>query len=389
MSFDPPPTHVAVTKTVRRFRAANGDGLGFFPFGLLPVIGLALLLLVGWTALAPSSIERTALQTAQRVVDDAGATWARVEASGQWITVTGNPPTPEAGQRLTKAIRQAKAPTWLGSARPVTQVTARFGPETPGAGSLAAGAPQSGSAPEYLYRLSGSTLTLDGRMPDIATRDAVIDAANDNRPTHIEEVISNLEPLGTATPSGFPETAIRGVEALKLCNAGTASFTGMTFGLRCEVSESETEAVRRLASAPLAYGSVGEIDILATEIADSCQEELSRLLEAANIEFETGSDRIASSKAALLDLTARAATDCPGRLRIEGHTDDTGSAAINDALSQRRAEAVRAALIQRGVAPSRLNAVGLGATRPIGDNNTEEGRALNRRIEILIERPGE
>jgi outer membrane protein OmpA-like peptidoglycan-associated protein len=50
---------------------------------------------------------------------------------------------------------------------------------------------------------------------------------------------------------------------------------------------------------------------------------------------------------------------------------------------------VRAALIQRGVSPSRLSAVGFGASRPVGDNATEEGRALNRRIEIYIERPGE
>lgn len=389
MSLDPPSTHVAVTRTVRQFRAANGDGLGLVPFGIFPVIGLVLLLLIGWVALAPNSIERHALLAAETVVHDTGATWASVEASGQWITVTGNPPTPEAGQRLVRSIHQARTQTWLGSARPITHVSANFGAAASGTGRTDADISRSATTPEYLYRLSGNTLTLDGRMPDIATRDTVFNAANDSLPSHIEEVISNLEPLGIATPAGFPETAIRGVEALKLCNAGTASFTSLTFALSCEAPESEVENVRRLASMPLSYGSVGEIDILPAEIAESCQEELSRLLEAANIEFETGSDRIARSKAALLDLTARAAADCPGRLRIEGHTDDTGSAAINDALSQRRAEAVRAALIQRGVAPSRLNAVGLGASRPIGDNATEQGRALNRRIEIRIERPGE
>lgn len=388
MSLDPPPSHVAVTKTVRRFRAAKGDGLGFFPFGLLPIAGLALLVLIGWANFAPNNIERVTLQTAERVIAESGATWASVRVSGQWVTVTGRPPTPESGQRLLNAIRAAKAPTWLGSARPVTRVTGQFGTAAPGsdqASSVAAGS----ASPEYLYRLSGTTMTLDGRMPDIATRDAIIDAANENRPDHIEEVISNLETIGMAPPHGFRETALRGVETLRKCTGGTASFTGLTFNLRCELPEENVEEIRRLASLPLAYGSVGEVDILAKELADSCAEELTRLLDAAHIEFETGSDRIASSKVALLDLTARAATDCPGRLRIEGHTDDTGSAAINDALSQRRAEAVRAALIQRGVAPSRLNAVGYGASRPVGDNATDEGRALNRRIEIHIERPGE
>ncbi|MFN7177953.1 OmpA family protein [Hyphomonas sp.] len=389
MNLEPPLSHVAVTKTVRRFRATRGDGLSFIPFGLLPLTGLALLLLISWLSIAPGSVERVALRTAEQVVREAGADWARVSASGQWITLSGNPPTPEAGQRLVNSIRQAKAPTWLGAARPVTRVSANFGTGGSGTALSSATSPTAFNTPEFLYRLSGTTMTLDGRMPDIATRDAVIDAANENRPAHIEEVISNLETLGTSPPQGFPDTALRGVSTLKLCTSGTASFTGLTFALRCEAPESDVDALQRAANAPLAYGSVGEVDILATEIADSCQEELARLLDAAHIEFETGSDRIARSKAALLDLTARAATDCPGRLRIEGHTDDTGSAAINDALSQRRAEAVRAALIQRGVSPSRLNAVGFGANRPVGDNATEEGRALNRRIEIYIERPGE
>lgn len=390
MSLEAPPTHVAVTRTVRRFRAAQGDGLAFIPFGLLPIVGLALLVLVAWINFAPSSVERVARQTAEGVIEETGASWATARASGQWVTVTGAPPTPEAGQRLLTAIRAARAPTWLGQARPITRVTGNFGAAgtTPSSRSGAAEGDTS-AGPEYLYRLSGTTLTLDGRMPDIATRDAVVAAAQSNQPDHIEEVVSNLETIGTAPPPGFRETALRGVAVLRLCRAGTAAFTSLTFDVRCELPEGDVETATRLANTSLPYGSIGEVEMLATELADSCEEELTRLLEAASIEFETGSDRISSSKAALLDLTARAATDCPGRLRIEGHTDDTGSAAINDALSQRRAEAVRAALIQRGVSPSRLTAVGFGSTRPVGDNDTDEGRALNRRIEIHIERPGE
>src|SRR5690606_15983797 len=69
---------------------------------------------------------------------------------------------------------------------------------------------------------------------------------------------------------------------------------------------------------------------------------------------------------------------------IEGHTDSQGSANLNQALSQRRAEAVRDALVQEGVDASRLRARGVGADRPVADNATAAGRAENRRVEIVV-----
>lgn len=72
-------------------------------------------------------------------------------------------------------------------------------------------------------------------------------------------------------------------------------------------------------------------------------------------------------------------------LLVEGHTDSQGSEAHNQDLAQRRAEAVRAFLIERGSEPSRTRAVGIGEARPIADNATAEGRANNRRVEIILE----
>jgi outer membrane protein OmpA-like peptidoglycan-associated protein len=70
---------------------------------------------------------------------------------------------------------------------------------------------------------------------------------------------------------------------------------------------------------------------------------------------------------------------------VEGHTDSQGSDATNLALSQRRAEAVRNDLVQRGYQADRIRAVGLGESRPVADNSGPEGRANNRRVEIVIE----
>ena len=70
---------------------------------------------------------------------------------------------------------------------------------------------------------------------------------------------------------------------------------------------------------------------------------------------------------------------------VEGHTDSVGSDAYNKNLSERRANSVRQALIAEGVESSRVNAVGHGEARPIADNSTDDGRAMNRRVEAEVE----
>jgi outer membrane protein OmpA-like peptidoglycan-associated protein len=71
---------------------------------------------------------------------------------------------------------------------------------------------------------------------------------------------------------------------------------------------------------------------------------------------------------------------------VEGHTDSIGTDAYNQGLSERRANAVRDVLVdQYGVAAERVNAVGYGETRPVADNSTPEGRAINRRVEAEVE----
>jgi len=76
-------------------------------------------------------------------------------------------------------------------------------------------------------------------------------------------------------------------------------------------------------------------------------------------------------------------------VRITGHTDDIGSERDNQILSEGRANAVRDALISRGIAATRIEAVGKGENEPIADNATEEGRAKNRRVEFMITATGD
>jgi len=101
------------------------------------------------------------------------------------------------------------------------------------------------------------------------------------------------------------------------------------------------------------------------------------------VRFDSGKATIRPDAAAVLHNLAKDLARCPdNRVRVEAHTDSSGSAGFNEALSQRRAEAVQSYLVHRGIAASRMTTVGLGERQPIADNGTPRGRAENRRVEI-------
>jgi outer membrane protein OmpA-like peptidoglycan-associated protein len=103
------------------------------------------------------------------------------------------------------------------------------------------------------------------------------------------------------------------------------------------------------------------------------------------IYFDTGSDQIRPESAPTLkEIAGMLADHADLKLTIEGHTDNVGSATSNQSLSEKRAAAVRQQLIdQYSIDGSRLTAKGLGATKPVGSNETPEGRQNNRRVELV------
>jgi outer membrane protein OmpA-like peptidoglycan-associated protein len=103
------------------------------------------------------------------------------------------------------------------------------------------------------------------------------------------------------------------------------------------------------------------------------------------INFETGSARILPNSFLVLDNAVKVLLEFQSlRLQIDGHTDNTGTAEINQKLSTDRAESVKIYLVSKGVDESRLQTAGYGDTKPVEDNATPKGRAANRRIEFSI-----
>ena len=118
--------------------------------------------------------------------------------------------------------------------------------------------------------------------------------------------------------------------------------------------------------------------------AGTCQLEIDSYLERERVTFKAGRAELAESSFPILGMLASIARSCNVKLEIAGHTDSTGDASVNLQLSQRRADVVRKYLVQSGVPPGQIRAMGYGENQPIADNGTAEGRAINRRIEFRV-----
>ncbi len=152
--------------------------------------------------------------------------------------------------------------------------------------------------------------------------------------------------------------------------------------LWCDVNVSNSGEVYTLTIVERA-AMAQEVALTAADLAKALSETGSIALH--NILFDTGKATITPGSSKELQLVIDVLTaDATLRLEVQGHTDNTGTPASNLALSQQRADAVRAYLIKTGgVAAARLTAVGFGDTKPVAPNTTDEGKAQNRRVELV------
>jgi OOP family OmpA-OmpF porin len=105
---------------------------------------------------------------------------------------------------------------------------------------------------------------------------------------------------------------------------------------------------------------------------------------ALHINFDSGKAIIKEDSKPIIGEMVKLLKDTPDlEVEIQGHTDNTGDAKADQVLSEQRAAAVKSALTAEGIAATRLTAKGYGLTKPVADNSTEEGRAKNRRVELV------
>jgi len=186
------------------------------------------------------------------------------------------------------------------------------------------------------------------------------------------------------TTHGWP-----GINGLNLGIGGDVRY--MTGTLRKEgggeavISIGVTPSITYIHVVETSAMDTGQVTVNADQLAAGLARDGKVTLQG--IYFDTGKDTLKTESDPALMQVGLLMRDQPNlRLRVVGHTDDQGGAALNQTLSQHRAERVRQAIISRyGVDSARLTAVGMGSRQPVASNATEEGRAQNRRVELVRE----
>jgi OmpA-OmpF porin, OOP family len=126
---------------------------------------------------------------------------------------------------------------------------------------------------------------------------------------------------------------------------------------------------------------------LAAYLADNTATDVPRTFVFDHLNFESGTTQLTpDSNKTVSDLAQVLKAYPNAQVQIVGHTDNTGTAAANQVLSMARAEAVKGMLVSQGVGADRISTQGFGADRPVASNDTEDGRARNRRTELNVTR---
>lgn len=202
--------------------------------------------------------------------------------------------------------------------------------------------------------------------------------------------IVDEQELASGAPQGFVTAVVAGIGHLTLVEAGEARVEGTSLLVTGRVPDAASEAAARAAitgSVPFGFTATATLTAPAAPppppAPPACLAVVAAELAQGGIAFRISRDVMEPASQARLDRVAQAMATCPRvRFTIAGHTDSDGIAAQNVDLSQRRAQAVVAHLIRRGVEAGRLLAEGHGATRPLAPNDSAANKARNRRIEI-------
>ena len=241
-------------------------------------------------------------------------------------------------------------------------------------------------------RTPEGAVTLRGRLTDDRLRDAVQSLARAEFGLPAVQMTARVDP---DLPEGWPVRALLAVDSLAQLESGTVRVRPDRFEVTGVSGDAGiSDRMSRVLAEKLGQGAVFNLNIRYDERFDPvanqptparCERWIAEILEERQITFGPGSSSVTGDTARVVDKIAETLREC-GRLEMEigGHTDSQGGLEGNMRLSQRRADAVKDALMARGALVADFETKGYGPEFPIADNATAEGRELNRRIEFKL-----
>jgi OOP family OmpA-OmpF porin len=247
-------------------------------------------------------------------------------------------------------------------------------------------------APPYVFQAYKDpvalTLTLTGYVPDNAVHAALVAAAG--RKFFSEKVVDKLKP-SLGAPYGFAAAVAPALGALSRLSTGTLVVSDREVKLSGDAFyDAAAVQIRAGLGKDFPQGWQFKADIsvkpaAAPVDATVCQQLFSDLLAKGSIRFPSAQSTIDPDSAGLLDRLTETALRCPtAHIEIAGHTDADGEDGFNQALSEKRAQAVVDYLVRAGLPADRFTATGYGSTQPVASNDTDAGKAQNRRIEFVV-----
>jgi OOP family OmpA-OmpF porin len=247
-------------------------------------------------------------------------------------------------------------------------------------------------APPYIFQANKDpvalTLTLTGNVPDNNVHAAIVAAAA--RKFFSEKVVDNLK-ASLGAPSGFANAVVPALGALSRLSTGTLTVSDREVKVSGDALYDAAPGQLRanlIKELPQGWQLKADISVkpaAAPVDATVCQQLFSEVLGQGTIRFESGRSNLDPDSAGLLDHLVEIALRCPtANIEVAGHTDTDGDNATNQTLSEKRAQAVLDYLVKAGLSASRFSAIGYGSTQPVAVNDTDEGKARNRRIEFVV-----
>jgi len=333
---------------------------------ILGILALALLFILAFPIF--NQIPATLQTHLTQQLAEKGHDWVNVTVKGRNATLSGNAPTTEKSFAALKVVEKYTPLLHIND-----QITPRI-------------------IQPYSMKMNwnGKSLLLDGYLPDKASYNRLLETASQTLGEEGKKGIQNNLVLGAGAPENWGQLLNKCLQALLTLQQGNIEIINhsLYFAGQTPYSAERDKIMQSLAQ----YKHYQQtLHIIATDEKDRvCQSKFKQLLDNNTIKFTSGRATIDKASYPLLTKLANIAALCSlSKISIEGHTDNMGSVAANIKLSQQRAQSVANWLFQQGIAEQQLSAMGHGAQQPVATNNTDEGRAANRRIEFIIKGKGD